>query len=150
MMIELVMYGMIPSENTAIRVSAPPENRLMNCRKFWPPWFVACGRCVTSIDRDRDVGRRTGRRTMMNSVKKIFFRRSGILKALTKALSTADCYPPPGTPVYAMSSTDPPRLLDLLLRGSRDTRGPDRQRPVDLAPAEHLHGHRPWHEAAFA
>jgi hypothetical protein len=27
MMIELVMYGMIPSENTANWVSAPPENR---------------------------------------------------------------------------------------------------------------------------
>ena len=33
MMIELVMYGMIPSANTANRVSAPPENRLMKCRK---------------------------------------------------------------------------------------------------------------------
>ena len=30
MMIELVMYGMIPSEKTANRVSAPPENRSMN------------------------------------------------------------------------------------------------------------------------
>ena len=33
MMIELVMYGMIPSENTANCVSAPPENRSMNCEE---------------------------------------------------------------------------------------------------------------------
>ncbi len=32
-MIELVMYGMIPSPNTAMRPSAPPENRLMKARK---------------------------------------------------------------------------------------------------------------------
>ncbi len=35
-MMELVMYGMIPRPNTAIRVSAPPENRSMNDRN--PPW----------------------------------------------------------------------------------------------------------------
>ena len=29
-MMELVMYGMIPSEKTAIRDNPPPENRLMN------------------------------------------------------------------------------------------------------------------------
>jgi hypothetical protein len=37
---------MIPSAKTAIRVSAPPENRLMNCRNPWfaallPAWFSA-------------------------------------------------------------------------------------------------------------
>ena len=32
-MIELVMYGMMPSPKTAMRPSAPPENRLMSERK---------------------------------------------------------------------------------------------------------------------
>jgi hypothetical protein len=36
MMIDEVMYGMIPSAKTAICVSAPPENRLMNANT--PPW----------------------------------------------------------------------------------------------------------------
>ncbi len=32
-MIELVMYGMMPSPNTAMRPRAPPEKRLMSERK---------------------------------------------------------------------------------------------------------------------
>ena len=36
-MIEDVMYGMIPSPNTAMRVSAPPENRSMKFRNPVPP-----------------------------------------------------------------------------------------------------------------
>ena len=35
MMIEAVMYGMMPSPKTAMRVSAPPENRSMKLRN--PP-----------------------------------------------------------------------------------------------------------------
>ena len=34
-----VMYGMIPSANTAKRVSAPPANRLRKFRMFVVPWF---------------------------------------------------------------------------------------------------------------
>ena len=36
MMIDEVMYGMIPSANTASWVNAPPEKRLMNWKT--PPW----------------------------------------------------------------------------------------------------------------
>ena len=42
MMIELVMYGMIPSEKTENRLSPPPEKRLMKSRN--PPelaWFCS-------------------------------------------------------------------------------------------------------------
>ena len=41
-MIELVMYGMIPSANTANLVSAPPENRLMNAVT---PWLSCASNC---------------------------------------------------------------------------------------------------------
>ena len=44
-MIELVMYGMIPSAKTATRVSAPPEKRSMKERNPpFPPLFTACWR----------------------------------------------------------------------------------------------------------
>jgi hypothetical protein len=46
MMIELVMYGMIPSPNTAIRVSAPPENRSMNDRN---PVLPCCSSACCSL-----------------------------------------------------------------------------------------------------
>ena len=50
-MIELVMYGMIPSENTANRVSAPPENRSMNCSADRPPAGLAAFCSSASADR---------------------------------------------------------------------------------------------------
>ncbi len=41
MMIELVIYGMMPSPNTAICPSAPPEKRLISCRNPPSPWSIA-------------------------------------------------------------------------------------------------------------
>ncbi len=38
-MIEAVMYGMIPSANSAIRDSPPPLNRFRKPRMFEPPKF---------------------------------------------------------------------------------------------------------------
>ena len=77
MMIELVMYGMIPSEKTARRVSAPPENRLMMPRN--PPdlarrALVARIPMSTTGTGTCEPNRKTA---MMNSVKRIFARRSG-------------------------------------------------------------------------
>ena len=43
MMIELVMYGMIPSAKTAKFVSAPPENSWKNAST--PP----CSACASSV-----------------------------------------------------------------------------------------------------
>ena len=87
MMIELVMYGMIPSENTANRVSAPPEKRSMNCSTLW----LLFANCAWSFWKSiSGAGRCEPNRNtaMMNTVNRIFLRRSGILNALTKALST--------------------------------------------------------------
>ena len=47
-MIELVMYGMIPSPNTAMRPSAPPENRLMSDRNPVWPCAASC-RCSSEM-----------------------------------------------------------------------------------------------------
>ena len=46
-MIELVMYGMIPSPNTAKRVRAPPEKRL---RKLNAParWLLLTASCTAA------------------------------------------------------------------------------------------------------
>ena len=45
MMIDAVMYGMIPSANTANELSAPPEKRLRNPMA---PWVSACSwSCAT-------------------------------------------------------------------------------------------------------
>jgi hypothetical protein len=49
MMIEAVMYGMIPSPKMAMRVSAPPENRSMNERNpVLPCAFSASVRMLMS------------------------------------------------------------------------------------------------------
>ena len=43
MMIEAVMYGMIPRANTAKELSAPPENRFRNPIAPWvSAWFWSC------------------------------------------------------------------------------------------------------------
>ena len=62
MMIELVMYGMMPSAKTANLVSAPPENRSMNCRAL-PPLLRASAagafrRRCSEPGRARPAGRR--------------------------------------------------------------------------------------------
>jgi hypothetical protein len=79
---------MMPSPNTAMCVSAPPENRSMNDRK--PP-APCCLNAFCSVPMST-IGTGTcepNRYTaIMNSVKRILLRRSGTLKALTKALST--------------------------------------------------------------
>ena len=46
MMIELVMYGMIPSANTANWVSAPPENSLR--KPSTPPCSAWSSSCLTA------------------------------------------------------------------------------------------------------
>src|SRR5438067_826899 len=86
MMIELVMYGMIPSENTANFVSAPPENRSMNWRRLcWLPWMAWASALTLMLGTGTwEPSRYTA---MIITVNRIFLRRSGILNALTKALS---------------------------------------------------------------
>ena len=88
MMIELVMYGMIPSENTANLVSAPPENRSMKVRALWlltwPCSAFSADRLMFGAGM-ADPSRNTA---MIPIVNRIFFRRSGILNALAKAFST--------------------------------------------------------------
>ena len=93
-MIELVMYGMMPSPNTAIRVSAPPENRSMNARN--PPCPCAVSASCSLPMSTTGTGTCEPRRytAIMNSVKRIFLRRSGTLNALTKALSTRSRFYP--------------------------------------------------------
>ena len=86
MMIELVMYGMIPSEKTENRLSPPPEKRLMKSRN--PPelaWFWST-RVSTTGTGMWDPNRYS---VMMKRVNRILFRRSGILNELRKAFSTA-------------------------------------------------------------
>src|SRR6266700_6684819 len=133
---------MIPSANTAKRVSAPPENRSMNDRN--PVWFEP----ATSVFRAWTSMTGTGmwepkRNTaMMNRVNRIFLRRSGILKALTKAFSTAALpasYPPPlATAPLPHQLGAAAGLLDLDPRPRRERVRPDHQGAVDVPPRQHL------------
>ena len=77
MMIELVMYGMIPSPKTANRVSAPPENRLR--KPSTPPLSAASVRRWTASKSMPGTGtwEPNRYRAMTSSVKRILFRRSG-------------------------------------------------------------------------
>ncbi len=87
-MIELVMYGMMPSPNTAMRPSAPPENRLMRDRNpVWPCWASCFWSSATSTTGTGtcDPNRYTA---TISRVKRILFRRSGTRNALRKAFST--------------------------------------------------------------
>src|SRR5919205_3572372 len=80
---------------------------------------------------------------MMTSVNRIFLRRSGILKALTKALSTA-------APILSRSTDQldaAPGALDLLRRRPRERVRAHGERPIELPAAEHLHGAALAHEA---
>ena len=76
MMIDAVMYGMIPRKNTATFVSAPPENR--SRKPTTPPVFESFS---SLIARKSTYG--TGmwdpsrKIAMMKIVKRILFRRSG-------------------------------------------------------------------------
>ena len=75
--------------DAANRVSAPPENRSMNCRTLWlepEPWKT-CWSLATSMfgTGTCEPRRNTAIRPIVN---RIFLRRSGILNALAKALST--------------------------------------------------------------
>ena len=79
---------------------------------------------------------------MMNSVNRIFFRRSGILNALTNALSTAA--PITGTPdlprtsVHRASRRRPPAASILAFAAAENACAFTVSALVDLAPAEHL------------
>ncbi len=126
MMIELVMYGMMPSEKTANRVSAPPENRSMNCSAPWlPRLFLRSDNALRSMfgTGTWEPSRKTA---MIPMVNRIFLRRSGILKALTNAfsmrISPRDGRGPGESPVYRVSmiSTDPP-APSILARAELDT-----------------------------
>ena len=88
MMIELVMYGMIPSENTANCVSAPPENRSMNCTTPWFPRLLRSSARRFRSTSGTGMCEPSRKTAMMASVNRIFLRRSGILNALTNAFST--------------------------------------------------------------
>ena len=79
---------MMPRENTANLVSAPPENRSMNVSAPWlRTWLWRLWRAARSMFGAgmADPNRKTA---MMASVNRIFLRRSGILNALAKAFST--------------------------------------------------------------
>jgi hypothetical protein len=84
MMIDEVMYGMIPSANTANWVSAPPEK---SCRNPRTPPSSACVRRVATASRSmpgtgmNDPNRY---RAIIRSVNSTLFRRSGIRKTLRK------------------------------------------------------------------
>ena len=88
-MIELVMYGMIPSAKMANWVSAPPEKSLQEAE------HAARSACVLELlDAPGSrcpapaCGRRAGRAAIMSRVKRILFRRSGTLKMLRRLAST--------------------------------------------------------------
>ncbi len=88
-MMELVMYGMIPSANTEKRVSAPPEKRLMMPTKPEDPcrWSSSWTKPTSTTGTGTHDPNR--KRAMMPSVKRIFARRSGTRKELRNAFSTA-------------------------------------------------------------
>ena len=89
MMIELVMYGMIPRAKTAIWVRAPPENRFR--KPSTPPRSAWAWRsCTAPKSIPGTVTLEPSRyRAIMSRVKRILFRRSGILKMFFKLESTA-------------------------------------------------------------
>src|SRR5262245_13515931 len=124
---------MIPSPKIAIRVSAPPENRSMNERNPPAPcaWSASCRMSMSTTGTGMcEPSRYTA---MMNSVKRILFRRSGTLNALTKALSTA-LYPTPSADQLGRAAGP----LDLRPGGLAERVGPDRECLVQLAAGEHL------------
>jgi len=84
MMIDAVMYGMIPSANTANWVSAPPEN---SCRKPSTPPSSAWVRRVATASRSMPgTGMNAPNRynAIIDSVKKTLLRRSGMRKTLSR------------------------------------------------------------------
>ena len=90
MMIDAVMYGMIPRAKMANCVSAPPENR------FRKPSDALGSRLLCSV-LDRLVGRRPAPgcarpsrySAIMSSVNRILFRRSGTLNMFFRLVSNA-------------------------------------------------------------
>jgi len=83
MMIDAVMYGMIPSAKIAAPVSAPPENRSRNP-------IAPDAECFLRAVSDRKSTYGTGtyeptrKMKMMKIVKKILFRRSGTRNMLRR------------------------------------------------------------------
>src|ERR1700722_11433148 len=78
---------MIPRPNTAMRVSAPPENRLRN--PSTPDDLEAASSCWTFEKLTKGTGTLAPNwyRAMMVSVKTTFLRRSGMRKMLAKLAS---------------------------------------------------------------
>src|SRR3954447_24900647 len=93
MMIELVMYGMIPRAKTAIWVRAPPENRFRKLST--PPWLACFWSCWTAgkLIPGTVTFAPSRYRAMMNSVNRILFRRSGIRNMFRKLESTGRLLP---------------------------------------------------------
>ena len=156
MMIEAVMYGMMPSANTANCVSAPPENRLRNDKS--PPCSACCCREASAPVSMPGTGMWAPSRysTIMASVNRILLRRSGTLKMFFRLLSTGIAPARRAARRSAVgqvvalgrrTAVTPGRRQDLDstargddggLRGGREGVGLHRDGPGDLAPAEDL------------
>ncbi len=81
----------MPSAKTVSCSSAPPEKTLISAnRLLLSPLVAASTESLTLPTLMPGAGMVEPRRnsTMMNRTKRIFFRRSGVLNAWTKALST--------------------------------------------------------------
>jgi hypothetical protein len=82
---------MMPSANTVSCSSAPPEKTLMRAnRLLFSPVEAAWTASWTlpTLMPGAGIVEPSRNRTMTNRTKRIFFRRSGVRKAWTKALST--------------------------------------------------------------
>src|SRR4030042_470909 len=123
MMIELVIYGMMPSPNTAIRVRAPPENRSMKLRNPPAPCCSSASCRIPMSTTGTGTCEPNRYTAIMNSVNRILLRRSGTLNALTKALSTGSYPTPSGDDLRPATS-----LLDLRPRGVRESLCADDER----------------------
>src|SRR5262245_22199524 len=132
---------MIPSPNTAIRVSAPPENRSMNERNPADPCDSSASWRMLMSTTGTGMCEPSRYTAMMNKVNRILFRRSGTLNALTKALSTAT-YPTPSADQLGRAAGP----LDLRLGGLAERVRANRERLVELAPGEDLHAAALVHE----
>src|SRR6266542_586809 len=136
---------MIPSENTANLVSAPPENRSMNWSADSCCPVVALRSSASRLGSTLGTGMcEPSRNTaMMPMVNRIFLRRSGILNELTKAFSmvrrflerrSAEKLSLQAEDLHGASC-----LLDLALGRGRDSVHPDGQGLVQLALPQDLH-----------
>src|SRR4051794_9435662 len=166
MMIDAVMYGMIPRKNTETAVSAPPENRSNKPRT--PP-LLSFRPCVLSdwIDLKSTYGtgmcEPTRNKKTMNSVKKILFRRSGTRNMFWRRRSPAitGCYLPvhvrvsarrraAGRPRQRELLDGPTRRLDRAHRSRGEAVGANCQGLGQLAPGQDFYQSSLGNEASLA